>query len=402
MRHRYLARHARVMGVLALCAVSATFMVAPSLALASTTTTLTPTTTPLPTTTSVTMAAINLACASKAVSSWTLTQLANETIVVSLNVANVGAMVPAAKAGFGGLLLFGASAPVNMATTIARVQARTLHPYPMLVMTDEEGGGVQRLTNVIGSIPWASTMGKNLTPQRIMGVGARIGSALLNAGVNVDLAPVLDVDARHVAPGRADPDGYRSFSGSATVVAQDATAFMRGLAAANVTSVVKHFPGLGGASQNTDYGPAATRPWAQLKKIGLVPFEVAINAGASAVMLSNASVPGLTSMPASLSPAVVQELRQSLGFRGLIMTDSLSAGAVGALHLTPPAAAVKALQAGVNMILAGGPQSPVSSLSLAQSIASAVVSAVNNGALSLATLQLDAAQVLATRNVIAC
>lgn len=405
MGERHLARHATSIGALVMCVLSVTFVFTPPLAFASTTTS-TPTsttTTSLSTTTSSTAtAAANLACAMTSVSSWTLSQLANETIVVSVNVANVGAMTPAAKDGFGGLLLFGTSAPANIAATIARVQARTLHPYPMLVMTDEEGGGVQRLTNVTGSIPWASTMGRNLSSLRITDVGSRIGRALLSAGVNVDLAPVLDVDGRHVQPGRTNPDGYRSFSGSATIVARDAAAFMKGLGEANVTSVLKHFPGLGGASQNTDYGPATTRPWSQLQKTGLVPFEVAIDAGAPAVMLSNASVPGLTSLPAGLSPAVVQELRQNLGFKGLIMTDSLSAGAIGALHLAPPAAAVKALQAGVNLILAGGPQSPVSSLTLARGIASAVESAVNSGALSLSTLISDAAQVLVTRNVIPC
>lgn len=405
MGQRHVGRYARLFGAISF-ALSALFVVAPSHAIAGTTTstsTSTSTSTASPVTTdSATTTATNLACALKAVSSWTLPQLASETIVVSVNVANVGAMVPAARGGFGGLLLFGASAPVNIASTMARVQARTLHPYPMLIMTDEEGGGVQRLTNVIGSIPWASTMGKNLTPQRIASLGARIGAAMLSAGVNVDLAPVLDVDGRKIEPGRLDPDGYRSFSGSANVVAQDATAFMQGLTRANVTSVIKHFPGLGGASQNTDYGPATTKPWQQLKKTGLVPFEVAIKAGAPAVMLSNATVPGLTSLPASLSPVVVRELREGLGFKGLIMTDSLTAGAIEAIHLAPPVAAVEALQAGVNMILAGAPQAPIATLALAQSIADAVVHAVNGGALALSTLQSDAAQVLALRNVLSC
>ena len=399
-----------VFGVLALMAGTVLFAIFPSRATASTTTSQSPTVTTTSTTsttfttstTGATSAAANMACALKLVSSWTLPQLASETIVVSVNVANVGAMVPAATGGFGGLLLFGASAPVNIAATISRVQARTVHPYPMLVMTDEEGGGVQRLTNVVGSIPWAATMGRNLTPASITKVAARIGASLFNAGVNVDLAPVLDVDGRHVEPGRVDPDGYRSFSGNVTVVAKDATAFMQGLTDSNVTSVVKHFPGLGGASQNTDYGPARTQPWSKLQQVGLVPFEVAIQAGAPAVMLSNASVPGLTSLPASLSPVVVQVLRGRLGFKGLIMTDALSAGAINALGLSPSAATVRALEAGANMVLAGNPQSPAASLSLAHAMASAVVNAVNTGALTLSALQFDAAQVLAVRNSIAC
>lgn len=354
------------------------------------------------TTTTSSSGAGNLACAAQLVAGWPLAQLANQTIVVPVNAANLGAMVPAATAGYGGLLLFGSSAPTSMASTISKVQARTLDKYPMMVMTDEEGGGVQRLTNVIGSIPWAKTMGKNLDAARIASEGQRIGAALLGAGVSVDLAPVLDVDARNVQPGADDPDGLRSFSGTPSVVATDGSAFMTGLAAADVTSVVKHFPGLGGSSRNTDYGPATTLPWSVLKTTGLVPFESAIASGARAVMMSNASVPGLTPLPAGIAPVAVAYLRQALGFRGLIMTDSLSAGAISALRLSVPAAAVRALQAGDNMVLYGLPGSVASSLALARSISNALVAAVTSGVLSRSTLVGDAAQVVATRNHVPC
>jgi len=354
------------------------------------------------TTTTTAPGSSGLACALHYVSNWSLTQLANQTIVVPVSAANLGAMVPAAQAGYGGLLLFGSSAPVNMGETISRVQARTLDKYPMMIMTDEEGGGVQRLTNVIGSIPWAQTMGKNLTPSQIRGRGLHIGTSLLSAGVSVDLAPVLDVDGRSVEPGARDPDGLRSFSGAPSAVASDGTAFMNGLRSADVTPVVKHFPGLGGSSRNTDYGPATTVPWSVLKRTGLVPFETAIANGAPGVMLSNASVPGLTTLPASLSSVVVQELRQSLGFSGLIMTDSLSAKAISALHLAVPAAAVKALQAGANMVLFGSSGSAATSLAAARQVSDALVKAVADGILSRAALEGDAAQVLATRNIVPC
>ncbi len=406
MRRHNLAGLHTPTGILALCLIVAGVVIGPARAFAGSTTTTTTTTTTGSTSSSTVVAAptaaANLSCAEKTVSTWSVPQLANETIVVSVNVANVGAIVPAAQAGFGGLLLFGVSAPANISATIARVQARALHGFPMLIMTDEEGGGVQRLTNVIGSIPWAATMGRNLTPQRIEGLATRIGKSMLNAGVTVDLAPVLDVDGRRVEPGRANPDGLRSFSGSPAVVARDGTAFMRGLVAANVTAVVKHFPGLGGSSQNTDYGAATTLPWAQLEKTGLIPFEIAINAGARAVMLSNATVPGLTSLPSSLSPVVVQVLRGRLGFTGLVMTDALTAGAISAIHLSPQLAALKALQAGADMVLAGSPSSPSASLVLAHSMASAIVTGVNTGTLSMTQLRGAAAQVLATRNLLSC
>lgn len=344
----------------------------------------------------------NVTCAEAVVADWSLKQLANETIVVPVDATSIQSMMPAARAGYGGLLLFGTSAPPSIATLLARIQASTPHRYSMMIMTDEEGGGVQRLTNVIGSIPWARTMGRNLSAARILAVGRHTGTALRAAGVNTDLAPVLDVDGRHVFPSASNPDGMRSFGGSPSVVAVDGTAFMNGLAQAHVTAVVKHFPGLGGSSSNTDYGPATTEPWSVLEKTGLVPFVAAINGGATAVMLSNASVPGLTTLPASISPAIVHELRNNLGFQGLIVTDSLSAGAISARHLSVPAAAVRSIRSGTDLLLYGSPSSASVSLSTARKISSALAGAVTNGTLARSTLTRAAAQVLATRNVLSC
>jgi beta-N-acetylhexosaminidase len=229
-----------------------------------------------------------------------------------------------------------------------------------------------------------------------------VGTGLSAAGVNTDLAPVLDVDGRAQYPGEANPDGYRSFSGVASTAATDGTAFMKGLQQAGVLSVVKHFPGLGYSTRNTDYGSAATLSWAKLQTTGLVPFRQAIANGASAVMMSNAHIPGLSSLPAGLSPVVVQYLRTTLGFKGLIVTDSLSAGAISALHLAEPAASVMALTAGDDLILFGSPTSVAASLALAARISTAIVNAVTQGTLAKSTLIGAAAQDLAARNQLSC
>jgi beta-N-acetylhexosaminidase len=343
-----------------------------------------------------------LACQSAVTSTWTTAQLANETIALSVNALNIGAMGPAAKAGYGGLLLLGTTAPAKFAAIVATLQKETPNKYAMLVMSDQEGGGVERLTNLVATLPWAQTMGKNLTAAQITTVGHRVGVSMMAAGINTDLAPVLDVDGRAVYPGSADPDGYRSFSGVASLAASDGVAFMNGLRQAGVTSVVKHFPGLGGSTGNTDYGSAATLPWATLKKSGLVPFQAAINAGATAVMVSNARVPGLSSLPSSISPAVIAVLRNQLGFTGLIVTDSLSAGALGALGLGVPGAAVKALEAGADLILGGTSRSSSAALALAQATSTAIQNAVTSGALPRATLVAAATQVLAAENPQIC
>ena len=185
-------------------------------------------------------AASNLTCATQIVNAWTLPQLANETIAVPVYATNIGAMGPAARAGYGGLLLFGSTAPPTLAPILATLQRQRPGHYALVVMTDEEGGGVVRLTNLVGSFPWAQTMGKNLTAAQITAVGVRVGKKLIGAGVNTDLAPVLDVDGRAQEPGAANPDGYRSFSGDPAIAATDGTAFMKGLSQAGVLSVVKH------------------------------------------------------------------------------------------------------------------------------------------------------------------
>jgi beta-N-acetylhexosaminidase len=346
--------------------------------------------------------ASNLACATAIVTNWSTAQLANETIAIPVEATNIGALAPAARAGYGGILLFGATAPTSMPQVLATLQRERPGHYAWMVMTDEEGGGVERLTNLVGSFPWAQTMGKNLSAVQITSIARRVGTALSTAGVNTDLAPVLDVDGRAQYPGAANPDGYRSFSGVPSVAAADGTAFMKGLQEAGVVSVVKHFPGLGYATRNTDYGPAATLSWAKLQSNGLVPFRQAIASGATAVMMSNARIPGLTSLPAGLSPVAVQALRTTLGFKGLIVTDSLSAGAISALHLAEPAASVRALAAGDDLILFGSPTSVAASLALAAKISNAIVAALTQGTLTKSTLIAAAAQDLAARNELTC
>jgi beta-N-acetylhexosaminidase len=347
-------------------------------------------------------AATNLACATQIVSSWTTAQLANETIAIPVEATNVGGLAPAARAGYGGVLLFGAAAPASMPAILATLQRERPNHYAWMVMTDEEGGGVERLTNVVGSFPWAQTMGKNLDRAQIRAIGRRVGTALLAAGVNTDLAPVLDVDGRAQVPGATNPDGYRSFSGVSSIAANDGSSFMWGLQDAGVTAVVKHFPGLGYSTGNTDYGPAATLSWAKLQSTGLPPFLEAIANGATAVMLSNARNPGLTPLPASLSPVVVKYLRTTLEFKGLLVTDSLSAGSISALHLSVPAASVVALATGDDLILFGSPTSLAASLTLAGQISDAIVNAVTQGTLDKSTLIAAAAQDLAVRNQLTC
>ncbi len=334
---------------------------------------------------------------------WSLARLAATTVAVPIGALDVAAVAPEVRTGYGGILLFGATAPSNLGATLRADQAATPQHLGTLVMTDEEGGEVRRLDNLVGAFPWARTMAQTMTPTAITVLARRVGTQLAAAGVTTDLAPVLDVDGRDVLPGARDPDGYRSFGGSVAVVTRDGEAFAKGLAQAHVGFVVKHFPGLGGATGNTDDGPAATRPWPQLEAGGLEPFVSAIGAGATAVMVANARVPGLTPLPATLSSKVMTtELRDRLHFTGLIVTDSLTALAITDLGLTAPTAAVDAIAAGADLVLLGDVGSASRDVALAVSVANGIAAAVARGSLPRSVLQAAAALVLATHGVIGC
>jgi beta-N-acetylhexosaminidase len=165
--------------------------------------------------------------------------------------------------------------------------------------------------------------------------------------------------------------------------------------------VVKHFPGLGGATGNTDVMSASTPPWSTLQNVGLVPFENALVAQVPAVMIANASIPGLTTLPASISADVITKLlRDRLGFNGLVMTDSLSAISLSAIGYSVPAATVAALEAGADMVLFNATSAQLAALTA--QIVSAVVTAVTSGSLPRSRLENAVAHILAVKHVALC
>lgn len=336
-------------------------------------------------------------------SKWPLPEVASQTLAVPVEESDVGAIAAAVRFGVGGVVLFGAEAPTDLSSQLAALRSETLHHLGLLVMTDEEGGGIQRMANLVGNMPWPRQMAERMTTGQIYALTRQVARKMLANGVNVDLAPVLDVDGRNVSPSASDPDGYRSFGGSTSVATRDGLAYLEGMMAGGVVPVVKHFPGLGGASGNTDDGPATTLPWSRLKKVALPPFETAIAHGVPAVMTSNAVVPGLTTVPVSISQvATTTVLRRQMGFRGLVITDSLSAGALSDIGYSVRKAAVAALRAGADVVLYGLSSSSAADVSEAVAIRKAIVVAVRTGGLRRSLLDEEAAEVLATKHVKLC
>ena len=369
----------------------------------TTTTTTTTTTTPPTTTTTTTLpvTTTTAACPSSGdLSTWSLQRLAEQTVVIPVDEAEVDSVQPEIAAGAGGLILFGTAAPTDLGDRLQSLEASAPDGIVPFVMADEEGGLVQRLADLVGPVPSARQMGATMTPAQIRQLAADLAVRMKAAGVTMDLAPVLDVDGGQ-GPNNRDPDGTRSFSADEKTASADGIAFAEGLEAGGVVPVVKHFPGLGGATGNTDVMSASTPPWSTEQKLGLVPFENALVAHMPAVMIANATVPGLTSLPASISPEVIAKLlRHQLGFGGLVITDSLSAVALSALGYSVPKAAVAALEAGADMVLFNADASAVAGA--ANQIVSAVVAAVASGALARGRLESAVAHILTAKHVEVC
>jgi beta-N-acetylhexosaminidase len=237
----------------------------------------------------------------------------------------------------GGVILFGPNVGPRLGRAIAALQAaaRAGGNPPLLIAVDQEGGAVKRLRSLPpGRAPaqmTAATAGRE---------GAATGRALHARGINVNLAPVADVDHGSFL-------GSRSFGGDPGAVASAACAFAGGVESAGVNATLKHFPGLGRTRENTDLRRVRVTAPAAALRADLEPYRRC--AGTTRlVMVSNATYPAFDPRrPAVFSRRIVTDLlRGELGFGGVTITDTLAAPGVAS-----PAAAVRATRAGVDLLL---------------------------------------------------
>lgn len=233
-----------------------------------------------------------------------------------------------------GVIFFGEniSSHAQIGRVIAELrQANLQSPVkaPLLLMTDQEGGLVRRLTGEPAlSEKQIGRSAHPVTAATRAGTGA--GRNLRGVGMNVNLAPVLDV-FRH--PGDFDDHFERSYSSDPQKAGALGGTFIRAQQAAGVAATAKHFPGLGaaGAKENTDAGPVTLPlPARTIRSVDELPYRSAIKAGTWLVMVSWAVYPSLDAhRPAGLSSTIVEgELRNRLGFKGVTITDAIEAGAL--------------------------------------------------------------------------
>lgn len=225
---------------------------------------------------------------------------------------------------------------------------------PAFLSVDEEGGTVARVASTgrfdVTDVGDMAKIGASGDVQQAKQAGETIGSYLSELGFNLDFAPDADV--------LTNPDNTvvkkRSFGSDPRVVSDMSLAVAQGLAQHQVYSVYKHFPGHGATAGDTHQGYAYTdKTLDELKQSELIPFENAIQNNAAFIMAAHISAPRVTgdNTPASLSKTMITDiLRGQMGYDGIVVTDAMNMGAVTEQY-TSAQAAVKALQAGADVVL---------------------------------------------------
>ena len=277
-------------------------------------------------------------------------------------------------------------------TQLRQAQQQSPVHLPLLLMTDQEGGIVRRLPGPPDVS--AKQIGQSADPVgAASSAGSAAGTNLAGVGMNLNLAPVLDVSR---TPGDFIDATQRSFSENPNQVAKLGAAFITAQQNTGVAATAKHFPGLGSApaGSNTDERPVTlTVSLNNLRTVDELPYGAAINSGVKLVMLSWAVYTNLdANHPAGMSTTVVQqELRGHTGFQGVTITDALEAGALQS-YGSAANRAFSAAAAGMDLLLC-------SSGDPAQGDAAeqALVDAVNSGKLSRAGFDAAVGRVSALR-----
>jgi len=264
------------------------------------------------------------------------------------------------KYNVGGVILFRENIvdPAQTITLVRSLQAAS--KIPLLIGTDQEGGMVARIqtgTDMPGNMVLGATRDYKLAEK----VAKAIGEELYCQGINLDLAPDVDVNVNPKNP----VIGVRSFSDNPKLVSDFGTAYMNGLKNASVLSCIKHFPGYGDTATDPHLGLAiVNHNLKQLEEIDLFPFNRAIEAGAETVMIAHAIVPALDNTkvksikdgamigtPATLSyPIITNLLRNKMKFKGLILVDAMDMKAISD-NFGEDDATIKAILAGCDVVL---------------------------------------------------
>lgn len=321
----------------------------------------------------------------------TLAQLVGQKLMVAMSGTTPSAdlLGRIERGEVGGVILFGFN--ISTADQVRALTKKLAHAAaaggqpPLLIATDQEGGLVKR-------VPWAPPtlsppeMGALGDPSTAESEGEATGYVLRCAGINTNLAPVADVP-RSTASFLYERGRTWSFDAALTTTLSDA--FASGLEAGGNVAVMKHFPGLGFATANTDDVAVTVTASSEQLEPELLPYQAAIANGIPMIMLSNATYTAYDSVHAAgWSHAIGMDLlRDTLGFDGVTITDSLS-GTASARDVSATSLARKAAKAGTDMLMLTGSEAG------SKGAYAKLLEAAHDGRIPLATLEASYARIL--------
>lgn len=263
-----------------------------------------------------------------------------------------------AKLPVGGVIYNSANlqSPEQVKTMLANLQkySKDRVGVPVFMAVDEEGGTVARVSGSksmgIKPYPNMSEVGAGKDSNRALQIGTEMGKYLADLGFNIDFAPDADV----LTNPQNDLLKYRAFGSDPQTVTTMTAAFTKGLQTSGVLATYKHFPGHGSTSADSHKGITVSQQDATgLEQVDLVPFKDAVAKDVKLIMVSHVCFPKAfgDNTPASLSKKVVTGwAREKLQYQGILITDAMSMGAISD-NYQPAEAAVKAIQAGIDVVL---------------------------------------------------
>lgn len=274
----------------------------------------------------------------------------------------------------GGIILFkdnieSAQQSVDLLNELKKANAA--NPVPLWLSIDEEGGRVTRFPDEYVKLPSSGKIGRSDDLTLTKQVGGLIAQKVSGVGINMVFAPVLDIDSNPNNPVIGD----RSFGTTAETVSVQGIASMKGIQENGVVPVVKHFPGHGDTSVDSHLGlPVVDHDLKRLHELELVPFQQAIDEGADVVMVAHLLMKSIDpDTPSSYSKPVINDLlREEMGFKGVVITDDMTMGAISG-STDVGEASVKSVVAGSNMILIGH------EYALEEAVIQALTEAVDSG-----------------------
>ncbi|WP_315121666.1 beta-N-acetylhexosaminidase [uncultured Clostridium sp.] len=252
----------------------------------------------------------------------------------------------------GGVILFqnnikDSSQLVKLINSIKKYNVE--NPIPLFISIDEEGGRVTRMPKEVRKLPSSRQIGRAGSKDVAYNVGLTVGEELRNFGINMNFAPVMDINnnpANKVI-------GDRAFGDNPQTVSELGIEVMKGLKNAEVIPALKHFPGHGDTSVDSHEDlPIINKDIESLEKFEMLPFKKGIEEGADVIMIAHILLPQLDKEnPSTLSPVIIKDiLREKFGFQGVVITDDISMKAISNKYGVGESA-LKALKAGSDIVL---------------------------------------------------